>query len=60
MRFVSDSVLRLTDESKKVIDAVKEVSTIAQTTSSETQNVLAAAEEQASAALQAIICKFTY
>lgn len=76
VRTTSDSVLELKDENSKVIDAVKEVSAIAETTSSGTQNVLAATEEQSSAAqeinilavrlsemsttLQAIINKFTY
>jgi hypothetical protein len=49
VRLVSDSVLELRTESLQVIDAVKEVSDIAGTTSQGTQNVLASTEEQSSA-----------
>jgi methyl-accepting chemotaxis protein len=53
VRLVSDSVLELRTDSMQVIDAVGEVSTIAETTSRGTQNVLASTEEQ-SAAMQEI------
>ncbi|MGE5633350.1 MAG: methyl-accepting chemotaxis protein [Caulobacteraceae bacterium] len=75
VRGVSNSVLDLSNESRKVIDAVNEVSTIAESTSKGTQNVLASTEEQSSAvqeinssasklskmaaALQEIVNKFT-
>lgn len=49
VRTVSDSVLQLRNDSIQVIDAVREVSTIAETTSGGTQNVLASTEEQSSA-----------
>ena len=49
VRLVSDSVLELRSENIQVIDAVGEVSTIAETTSRGTQNVLASTEEQSSA-----------
>ncbi len=49
VRNVSDSVLELKSENMQVIDAVKEVSSIAETTSQGTQNVLASTEEQSSA-----------
>lgn len=49
VRHASDSVLELKTENMQVIDAVKEVSSIAQTTSQGTQNVLASTEEQSSA-----------
>lgn len=49
VRTVSDSVLELRNESQQVIDAVGEVSSIAETTSRGTRNVLASTEEQSSA-----------
>ncbi len=49
VRLVSNSVLELRTENIQVIDAVGEVSTIAETTSRGTQNVLASTEEQSSA-----------
>ncbi|MHB1392802.1 MAG: methyl-accepting chemotaxis protein [Clostridia bacterium] len=49
VRAVSDSVLELRNESMQVIDAVGEVSSIAETASRGTQNVLASTEEQSSA-----------
>ncbi|HYF74939.1 MAG TPA: methyl-accepting chemotaxis protein [Candidatus Nitrosocosmicus sp.] len=49
VRLVSDSVLELRSDSMQVIDAVGEVSSIAETASRGTQNVLASTEEQSSA-----------
>jgi methyl-accepting chemotaxis protein len=49
VRNVSNSVLELKSENMQVIDAVKEVSSIAETTSKGAQNVLASTEEQSSA-----------
>ncbi len=49
VRAVSDSVLELRNDSMQVIDAVGEVSSIAETASRGTQNVLASTEEQSSA-----------
>ncbi|HYE83862.1 MAG TPA: methyl-accepting chemotaxis protein [Clostridia bacterium] len=49
VRLASNSVLELRAESLQVIDAVSEVSNIAETTSRGTQNVLASTEEQSSA-----------
>jgi len=76
VRLASNSVLELRTESLQVIDAVGEVSAIAETTSRGTQNVLASTEEQSSAmqeinssavrlnemavALQNIVNKFNY
>ncbi|HYF84361.1 MAG TPA: methyl-accepting chemotaxis protein [Clostridia bacterium] len=49
VRVVSNSVLELRNDNIQVIDAVREVSSIAETTSRGTQNVLASTEEQSSA-----------